>query len=103
MSTEIHSTVWKAKELLAEIKHVLPRTIIYIFLTEGREANSVCHFRKSVDFGRKKNLLCHIFLKVPITPILFPSEETIIITTAHAFFINTKKYYTKFVLRIIIF
>lgn len=102
MSTEIHSTVWKAKELLAEIKHMLSRTIIYIFLTEGREANSVCHFRKSVDFGRK-NLLCHIFLKVPITPIHIPEEEKIIITTAHAFFINTKKCYTTLVLLIIIF
>lgn len=81
---------------------MLPRTIIYIFLTEGRKTNSVCHFGKSVDFGRE-NLLCHIFLKVPITPILFPEEKIIIIATARAFFINTKKHYPKFILRIIIF
>lgn len=62
MSTEIHFTVWEGKQLVAEIKHVLSRTVIYIFLTEGRKTNSVCHFGKSDDV-EEKSYYVTFFLK----------------------------------------
>jgi hypothetical protein len=44
------------------LKHVLSRTVIYIFLTEGRKTNSVCHFGKSDDV-EEKSYYVTFFLK----------------------------------------
>lgn len=40
MSTEIHFIMWESKRVIAQIKHMLPRPIIYIFLAEGRKSDS---------------------------------------------------------------